>query len=378
MDAIQGRGVPASTTREHGLRLAVSKRLGTFTLDADLALPTRGVSALFGASGSGKTSLLRLIAGLDCPDRGVIQVGERCLVDTSRGHYLPPHHRRIGVVFQEARLFPHYRVRGNLTYGMPASARSRFDTIVDLLGIGGLLERMPGMLSGGEARRVSIGRALLTDPELLLMDEPLTGLDGARKQELLRYILSLTRDLEIPIVYISHDPKEISAIADHLVLIDNGRIAASDDLDRVLNRIDLTAQLGGFDAASVLDTRVVRHDREYALTHLDLGDGQTLVVPLTETPAGARCRVRVPVRDVALALAETSRSSYRNRLDAVIERVGTLPNSPASVELLLRVGGHRLRARLTRKSYDELGLGEGTPVKALIRCVAFDMRHEAS
>lgn len=375
MDATLGRGMPTSTRHEHGLRLNVSKQLGTFTLDVDLALPTHGVSAFFGASGSGKTSLLRLIAGLDRPDKGVIQIGERCLVDTSRSHFLPPHRRRVGVVFQEARLFPHYRVRGNLTYGMPASARLRFDPIVDLLGIGDLLDRMPGMLSGGEARRVSIGRALLTDPELLLMDEPLTGLDGPRKQELLRYILSLTRDLEIPIVYISHDPKEISAIADHLVLIDNGTIAASDSLDRVLNRIDLTAQVGGFDAASVLDTRVASHDREYALTHLDLGDDQTLVVPHIEAQVGARCRVRVPVRDVALALSETAQSSYRNHLDAVIKQVGTLQDNPTSIELLLCVGGHHLRARLTRKSYDELGLRQGMPVKALIRCVAFDMRH---
>ncbi|KAA0014725.1 molybdenum ABC transporter ATP-binding protein [Billgrantia pellis] len=357
------------------MRLDVRKCLGNFTLQARLSLPARGVTALFGVSGSGKTSLLRLIAGLDRPDEGVIHIGKRCLVDTTRGHCLPPHRRRIGVVFQEARLFPHYRVRGNLTYGMPASARSRFDPIVDLLGIGRLLDRMPGTLSGGEARRVSIGRALLSDPELLLMDEPLTGLDGARKHELLRYILTLTRDLEIPIVYISHDPKEISAIADHLVLIEAGGVVASDSLERVLSRIDLTTQLGGFDAASVLEALVTRHDDEYALTHLDLGNDQTLVVPLVDAPPGARCRIRIPVHDVALALSSPADTSYRNRLDAVIKRVGTLQDSPTSVELLLEVGHHPMRARLTRKSFDELGLAEGMPVKALIRCVAFDMRH---
>src|SRR5690554_7004310 len=201
------------------LQLKVRKRLGSFTLDASLALPNRGVSALFGVSGSGKTSLLRLVAGLDRPDTGSIQLGDRYLVDTARRIFVPPHQRNIGVVFQEARLFPHYRVRGNLTYGMPISARSRLEPIVDLLGIGALLDRMPGTLSGGEAQRVSIGRALLTDPALLLMDEPLTGLDGARKKELLDYLVALTRELEIPVVYISHDTQEISTKWSAMALI---------------------------------------------------------------------------------------------------------------------------------------------------------------
>ena len=364
--------VKTSAKTANSLQLEVRKRLGSFTLDASLALPSRGVSALFGVSGSGKTSLLRLIAGLDRPDAGSIQLGERYLVDTARGILVPPHQRSIGVVFQEARLFPHYRVRGNLTYGMPASARSRFEPIVDLLGIRALLDRMPGTLSGGEARRVSIGRALLTDPALLLMDEPLTGLDGARKEELLEYIVSLTRELEIPVVYISHDTQEISAIADHLVLIDNGTVLASDTLERVLSRIDLTSQLGGFDAVSVLDTRVAWHDHEFALTHLDLGHDQTLVVPAMPAAPGTRCRIRLPVRDVALAVSAADTTSYRNRLVARVIQVGDLTDNPATVELLLAVGEHHLRARLTRKSYVELGLAEGQSVTALIRCVAFD------
>ena len=361
-----------ATVLASSLQLEVQKRLGSFTLNARLALPARGVSALFGVSGSGKTSLLRLIAGLDRPDAGRIQLGERYLVDTARGVFVPPHQRNIGVVFQEARLFPHYRVRGNLTYGMPASARSRFEPIVDLLGIQALLDRMPGTLSGGEARRVSIGRALLTDPALLLMDEPLTGLDGARKEELLDYIVSLTRELKIPVVYISHDTQEISAIADHLALIDNGAVLASDTLDNVLTRIDLTSQLGGFDAVSVLETRVAWHDHEFALTHLDLGHDQTLVVPAIAATPGTRCRIRVPVRDVALALSAADTTSYRNRLEAKIIQVGDLTDNPATVELLLLVGEQHLRARLTRKSYVELGLSEGASVTALIRCVAFD------
>ncbi|GAB2710986.1 molybdenum ABC transporter ATP-binding protein [Halomonas garicola] len=357
-----------------GLQISVKKRQGRFTLDADLNLPAKGVSALFGASGSGKTSLLRLIAGLDKPDAGHVTLGARALVDTQGGTFLPPSRRRIGVVFQEPRLFPHYRVRGNLTYGMPASARPRFDAIVKLLGIGHLLERMPGTLSGGEAQRVSIGRALLTDPELLLMDEPLSGLDGARKQELLHFILTLVRDVNIPIVYISHDPQELTAIADHLVVLEDGGVLASDALEKVLLRVDLTRQLGGFDAASMLNARVVGHDRDYGLTELALDDERRLTVPLHDAPAGTALRLRLPARDVALALAAPEGTSYRNRLAARVETIAPLPDDSTAVEVVLALGEQRLRARLTRKSRDDMGLEEGQAVTALIRSVAFDTR----
>lgn len=358
-----------------GLQVHVKKQQGRFTLDAQLGLPPRGVSALFGASGSGKTTLLRLIAGLDKSDAGHITLGERALVDTRRGVFLSPNKRRIGVVFQEPRLFPHYRVRGNLTYGMPASARSRFDAIVELLGIGHLLERLPGTLSGGEAQRVSIGRALLTDPNLLLMDEPLSGLDGARKQELLQFILTLVRDVQIPVVYISHDPAEITAIADHLTVLENGQVLASDTLENVLLRVDLTAQLGGFDAASTLNVGVVSHDHHYGLTHLTLADtSHDIVVPYVDAPVGAHFRLRIPARDVALALAAPEGTSYRNRLAATLVSISPLPDDNTAVEAVLAVGQQRLRARLTRKSCDEMALEGGQSVTALIRSVAFDKR----
>lgn len=357
-----------------GLRVSVQKRQGRFTLDADLDLPASGVSALFGASGSGKTTLLRLIAGLDKPSAGRIALGARCLVDATHNTFVPPNRRRIGVVFQEPRLFPHYRVRNNLTYGMPAAARPRFDAIVGLLGIGHLLERMPGTLSGGEAQRVSIGRALLTDPDLLLMDEPLSGLDGARKQELLQFILRLVDEVQIPVVYISHDPAEITAIADHLTVLENGRVLASDTLESVLLRVDLTERLGGFDAASTLDATVVSHDNHYGLTELAVDDGRTLSVPLYDAPAGTRLRLRIPARDVAIATTAPEGTSYRNRLAARIETLTPLSHDPAAMEAILRLGEQRLRARLTRKSRDEMALAEGQHVTALIRSVAFDTR----
>lgn len=357
-----------------GLSVAVEKRLGDFTLKASLAIPASGVTALFGASGGGKTSLLRLIAGLDTPDSGVIRIGEQTLVDTRRGVVMPAHRRRLGVVFQEARLFPHYKVQGNLTYGMRPSARARFDTIVALLGIKPLLNRFPATLSGGEARRVAIGRALLTDPRLLLMDEPLTGLDGARKQELLRYIARLARDIDIPIVYVSHDPDELIAIADYLVLLDQGRLLAHGPLDELLLRFDLTEYLGGFDAASVITATIDDHDHHYALTQLHLEDGQRLTIPIVDKPLGTTLRLRIPVRDVALALSTSDQVSYRNQLSASVEQIGLVAGNKTSVELRLRVGEQILRARLTRKSFDELGVKEGMPIVALIRSVAFDTR----
>ncbi|WP_204355693.1 molybdenum ABC transporter ATP-binding protein [Marinobacter bohaiensis] len=356
------------------LELQVDHRQGDFRLRAELTLPGSGVTALFGVSGSGKTSLLRLIAGLDKPESGAIRLGDDTLVDRGAGVFVPPHRRRLGVVFQEARLFPHYRVRGNLTYGMPRPDAARFGDIVDLLGIAQLLDRFPATLSGGEARRVAIGRALLSNPRLLLMDEPLTGLDGARKQELLHFILRLARDIDIPIVYVSHDPEELTAIADHLVLMDAGRVVADGPLDDLLMRFELTRYLGGFDAASVLDARVDAQDTAYGLTQLALDDGQLLTIPAVEAGLGERLRLRIPVRDVALALAPQTDSSYRNQLQARITDTDTLPDSPAAIEVRLQVGEQALRARLTRKSFEEMALAPGQTVTALVKTVAFALR----
>ncbi|RUR46290.1 molybdenum ABC transporter ATP-binding protein [Vreelandella populi] len=354
------------------LALQVDQQLGDFHLAAELDLPAAGVSGLFGPSGSGKTSLLRLIAGLEKPKQGIMTLGGQTLLDTQKGIFVPPHRRRIGVVFQEARLFPHYRVRGNLTYGMRSLAPQRFDEIVELLGIEALLERMPGMLSGGEARRVAIGRALLSEPQLLLMDEPLTGLDGARKDELLRYITRLTQQVDIPVIYVSHDAKEITDIADHLVVLKAGQVRASDKLGALLQRFDLTHELGGFDAASLLEGIVVAHDEAYGLTHLALDNEHQLVLPGTSAPMGSRIRVRILARDIALALTPPANTSYRNQLNATISDFAILPEAPYTVELHLRIGTFVLRARLTRKSWDEMGLKQGMQVTALIRSVSFN------
>ncbi|MCS2610695.1 molybdenum ABC transporter ATP-binding protein [Halomonas dongshanensis] len=355
------------------LCLDVDQRLGQFHLQAALDLPGHGVTGIFGTSGSGKTSVLRVIAGLERPSRGRFTLGDKTLLDTQRRRFVPPHRRRIGVVFQEARLFPHYSVRRNLTYGIPhgvkAQAISHFDDTVELLGISALLDRMPGTLSGGEARRVAIGRALLSDPQLLLMDEPLTGLDGARKAELLQYILRLTQQVEIPVIYVSHDPDEITTIADHLVLMRAGRVEASDRLPALLQRFDLTQALSGFDATSILEGCVSACDPDYHLIRVALDQDHHLTLPgvLHE---GSRVRLRIRARDIAIALTPLKGTSYRNQLPATIDAITTLPESPHTVELRLRLGAHRLRSRLTKQAFDELALAEGQEIVALIRSVA--------
>ncbi|MGQ7272882.1 molybdenum ABC transporter ATP-binding protein [Marinobacter sp. V034] len=362
------------TLPQDALVIDVRKQQGHFRLDACVTIAPSGVTGLFGKSGSGKTTLLRLIAGLDSPDEGSIHFQGKALTDSRKGVSVAAHHRNFGVVFQDARLFPHYRVRGNLTYGVKRSDPQHFSHVIGLLGIEHLLDRYPATLSGGEARRVAIGRALLTKPSLLLMDEPLTGLDGTRKSELLRYIARLTRDIDIPIIYVSHDTDELLAIAQHLVLLDKGRLIADGDLETLLMRFDLTEHLGGFNAASVLDARVMSHEPDYGLTRVTLDDGQQLSIPAEDAAIGQRLRLRIPVRDVALSLEPQHGCSYRNQLRATIMESAPHPCDPAAMEIRLGIGAQSLRARLTRKSCDELGLVVGREVTALVKTMAFALR----
>lgn len=359
-----------STDSSPSLHVDIDQRLGNFHLQVSLALPAQGVTGVFGTSGSGKTSLMRVIAGLEKPDQGRVQLGERTLLDTRQRLVVPAHKRRIGVVFQEARLFPHYRVRGNLTYGMPAHGASRFDEIVALLGIAHLLERLPGTLSGGESRRVAIGRALLSDPRLLLMDEPLTGLDGARKQELLHFIARLARQVDIPIIYVSHDPDEIATIADHLVLMKEGSVRASDALGPLLQRFDLTRSLAGFEGASLLEATVIDHDIEYGLTRVALDAERRLVIPGVSAAPGERLRLRLRAGDVTLVQGPLAATGDHQPLVARIEEMATLEDTPHLVEIRLGIGDQCVRARLTRKARDTLCLAVGQAVTALIKSVA--------
>ncbi|ART62346.1 molybdenum ABC transporter ATP-binding protein [Kushneria marisflavi] len=350
------------------LELCIQHRQGSFNVDVDITIPGSGVTALFGHSGSGKTTLLRMLAGLDRPDQGRVVLNERTFVDTERGIFIPPHQRRLGVVFQEARLFPHYRVRSNLTYARRITRGAAFDRIVSLLGIEALLDRMPGALSGGEARRVAIGRALLAEPDMLLMDEPLTGLDGARKQELLDYILRLTREIDLPILFVSHDPEELMAVAEQLVVMDQGQIVASDALEHLLSRGDMTPWLGGFEASSLLQAQVHSHDHHYHATRLTLGDRQRLTLPLLDRLEGSMLRVRVRRREVAIALSPQRDSSVRNQLEAIVSAI--TPGAPGTLEVTLSLGDQSLSSRITLEAGEALGLKPGMTVIALIRSVS--------
>ncbi|MCM5705405.1 molybdenum ABC transporter ATP-binding protein [Larsenimonas salina] len=350
--------------------LDVTRVQGEFSLEVDLRLASRGVTALFGPSGSGKTTLLRLIAGLDRPDRGRIAIEGDVLCDTATRRFVPVHRRRLGIVFQEARLFPHYSVRGNLCYGMRDEDPAAVARISGLLGIDHLLTRMPNTLSGGEARRVAIGRALLSSPRLLLLDEPLTGLDGARKQELLEYLAALVRDIDIPVIFVSHDPQELLAVADDLVLLEKGRVLAHGALNDVLARPELMSRLGGFDISAMLSARCHRHDARRQLSELRLSDGQMLELPTLDVEPGQWLKIQVRARDVAIALEPVSGTSIRNTLKATITACQPLDDMASVTLVMLDAGQQTLRALISTASCEALGLAPGMTVQALIRAVS--------
>ncbi|TYC56034.1 molybdenum ABC transporter ATP-binding protein [Zoogloea oleivorans] len=353
-----------------GLFLQCRLPLADFVLDADLTLPAKGVTALFGPSGSGKTTLLRCVAGL-ARAAGRVDINGECWQDDARRIFLPTHQRPLGYVFQEASLFAHLSVRANLEFGLkriPAAERKvGWDAAMDLLGIGHLLARGTDTLSGGERQRVAIARALLTSPRLLLMDEPLAALDARRKQEILPYLERLHDELAIPILYVSHSPDEVARLADHLVLLDQGRVTASGPTAELLARLDLPLALDE-DAAVLVETQVVGHDDAYHLTRLAFPGG-SVTVNRKALAVGARARIKIQARDVSIALTGDNRSSIVNRLPARIRSFGDAAH-PAQCLVSLDACGTPLLARITRLSRDQLGLREGMSVVAQIKSVA--------
>jgi molybdate transport system ATP-binding protein len=341
---------------------------GEFSLDVDLDLPGRGVTALFGPSGSGKTSLLRLIAGLDrAPGR--LEVNGEVWQDDKV--FLPTHRRALGYVFQEASLFPHLTARGNLEYGrkrVPAAERRvAMDRVLDLLGIGHLLERRPDRLSGGERQRVAIARALLTSPRVLLMDEPLSALDLARKQDILPYLERLHDELEIPILYVSHAPDEVARLADHIVALDHGRAVAEGPLAATLARLDLPIRLGE-DVGVVIDATVGERDEAWHLIRADFAGGGVWVRD-TGLPLGHAVRVRILARDVSLSLSHQDDTSILNLLPGTVAELAD-DSHPALALVRVEVGGTPIVARLTRRSAAALDLAPGQPVWLQIKAVA--------
>ena len=350
------------------IEIALDGRLGAFRLDVDLRLPMQGISALFGPSGCGKTSILRAVAGLNrMPGR--VAVGDEVWQDADR--FVPPHRRALGYVFQEPSLFQHMSVRQNLVYGGKRARETHipFDDIVDLLGIGHLVDRSPENLSGGERQRVSIGRALLSQPRLLLMDEPLSGLDRMAKEEILPYFEALHAGLKMPILLVTHDMSEVERLADHLVLMQPGRVLASGPLDRLQSDPALPLAAGR-DAAVTLDAELTGYDRGYGLACLQV-DGGSFTVPMQRQPTGARQRLTITAGDVSLAREAPQASTMLNVLPARI-----LSASPRGHEVVAVLGlgeegaGSRILARVTRRSWDRLGLGHGMAIHAQVKSVA--------
>ncbi len=340
-----------------------------FTLDVALELPARGVSALFGPSGSGKTTVLRCIAGLVKTEEGLLRIKDQIWQD--RDTFLPTHQRSLGYVFQEASLLPHVSVRGNLEFGLkripPGERKVQLEQVVELLGLARLIDRTsPAGLSGGERQRVAIGRALLTSPCLLLMDEPLSALDAASRQDILPYLEKMHGALDVPVIYVSHSLDEVARLADHVVLMAAGHAIASDSLLAIQSRLDLpTAHLD--DAGTVIDAVVAMHDAAYCLTRLDFAGGQ-LWVSQVERPVGSHVRTRVLARDVSIATSEPQGSSISNILSARICEIQD--EGPDRVSLRLSVGeATTLLSRITRRSRDHLALGVGMDVFAQVKSV---------
>lgn len=341
-----------------------------FKLDVDLTLPGSGITALFGHSGSGKTTCLRAMAGLERTTDGYFALGNEVWQDEAQNRFIPPHQRALGVVFQEASLFPHLSVRGNMSFGekrAPLSER-RFalPQVAALLGISHLLERPTTELSGGERQRVAIARALLNAPQLLLMDEPLAALDIKRKLEILPYLERLHRELSIPIIYVSHAPDEVARLADHLVLLDQGSVVASGPLKEVLGRIDLPAAFGD-DAGVVIEARITAHEAD-ELTRLAFPGGHIFVARRHE-PLGTPLRCRIHARDVSLTLVPQVQSSILNSVAATVVDLGPT-DTPGHVLVKLDVAGAPLLARITKRSAENLRIRPGLALHAQIKAVA--------
>ena len=352
------------------LEIDLKRKQGNFIVNAVFQGSKSGVTALFGSSGAGKTSIVSMVAGLLKPDSGRVAVDGHVLFDSGRGVNLPPEKRRVGYVFQDGRLLPHYSVKSNLTYGMHRTPLKQryvdFDQVVELLGIAPLLQRRPATLSGGEKQRVAIGRALLASPALLLMDEPLASLDANRKNEVLPFIMTMSREFAIPILYVTHSMDEILHLASRMVLLESGRVLAAGPIDQLISRSDLRPYFGNEDYGTLIEAEVVDSDDADGLTHLRFPGG-VLKARRISAPPGATVRIRIPARSVAIALEKPVQSSFQNIFPGVVTHVIDDDGAFASVELDL---GCHLVARITMKSCREMNIMAGQPVFAVIKTVS--------
>jgi len=345
--------------------------LGKFALDAAFTSDC-GVTALFGRSGSGKTSVIRIIAGLAQPDQGRIVFDGDVLVDTRKGIFVPKHKRRFGTVFQEGRLFPHLTVQQNLNYGRwftPKSRRSDdLSKIIDLLGIGAILDRRPGKLSGGEKQRVAIGRALLSSPRLLLMDEPLAALDDTRKTEILPYLEALRDEMNIPIIYVSHSVSEVARLADRVIVLSDGKVAMAGTAADVLSQTSISIAADRREAGSLVEGKVVNYDPKHKLATIGIKMSQ-IYVSGAEIAVGKGVRVHILAKDVMLSTVRPEQLSALNILEGT---VSAITSDTGIADVKVDCQGTVILARITELSCERLGLQAGMPVFAIIKTVALE------
>ena len=342
-------------------------QLESFMLDANFSIPDRGITVVFGPSGSGKTTLLRAIAGLEKSDEGFLKIGDS--VWQKGEDFLATHKRQIGYVFQDAALFDHLDVKGNLNFVIKRAIGLKEDfieSIHNLLEIKTLLNRKTTQLSGGEKQRVAIARALLTNPKILLLDEPLSALDLKRKNEILPYLDSIHNDLEIPILYVTHSQDEMSRLADHLLLIEDGNIVGSGPVNDMLTRFDMPLSHGG-DAVSIIEAEVLKRDSEFNLMHLDFLGGQ-FIVPDNSFPVQTKVRIRVVARDVSLTKSKQVDTSILNIFPAMVQEI--VNEGEAQVMVRLQIKETILLACITRKSSYKLRLEKGSEVFVQVKSVA--------
>jgi molybdate transport system ATP-binding protein len=353
------------------LQVSVLRRRPGFSLEGSFAAPTPGIIALFGRSGSGKTTLINIISGLSVADAGDIRLDEEVLTDTRAGVAVPVERRRIGYVFQDARLFPHLSVAGNLRYGEKRSRAAPqitgFEEVVALLGLAQLLQRRPRELSGGERQRVALGRALLSQPRLLLLDEPLASLDVARREEVLPYLEALRDQLAIPMVYVSHQFEEVLRLATHVVLLEAGKVLAQGAVNELSLRPELQSIVGPDLVGAVLEGVVTRLDPATGSADLAVGRG-TLQVSLRDVPVGSRVRVQLLARDVILATQPVQGLSVRNALASTVTAISN--DDFGAVLVRLDVGGETVLARITQDALRALNLRPGDAVWTLVKAVS--------
>ena len=359
------------------LAIAFQQTLGTTVFDINVELPAKGITAIFGRSGAGKTSLINSVAGLTKPQTGHIEINQRILFSSQQGINLPTRARRVGYVFQEARLFPHYKVSGNLLYGVKNKDQAYFEQIVDLLELRPLLTRFPIELSGGEKQRVAIGRALLSKPDILLMDEPLASLDLPRKREVLPFLEHLADNVHLPILYVTHSLNEILRLADHIVVIDNGKVVNSGSIEQVWSSNAMRPWQSFTEQSSLFEGRLIAQIEKYALSGLELADGVMLWVQKVNAKIDSQVRLQVRANDVSINLEKPRRSSIRNILHAEIVEMETHSHGDTrlSVSVKLQLAPRcYLWATITAWARDELQLAIGMKVYAQIKGVSVTQR----